>query len=201
MTQYIKPLTELIQRLSRLPGIGPRSAERIALYLLKAPADQVQALSQAIADLKSGITYCRQCFNLSEDQLCSICKDETRNKKIICVVEEPRDVSALEKAGRFKGLYHVIMGAISPLDNIGPDDLKIPHLMSRLKKNNIEEVILATDFDPEGEATAYYLAGQIIPLGLRVSRIATGIPVGSHLEYADQATLGRALEGRREFKI
>ena len=201
MTQYIKPLTELIQRLSRLPGIGPRSAERIALYLLKAPADQVQALSQAIADLKSSITYCRQCFNLSEDQLCSICKDETRNKKIICVVEEPRDVSALEKAGRFKGLYHVIMGAISPLDNIGPDDLKIPHLMSRLKKNNIEEVILATDFDPEGEATAYYLAGQIAPLGLRVSRIATGIPVGSHLEYADQATLGRALEGRREFKI
>ncbi len=201
MTQYIKPLTELIQRLSRLPGIGPRSAERIALYLLKAPADQVQALSQAIADLKSSITYCRQCFNLSESQLCSICKDETRNKKIICVVEEPRDVSALEKAGRFKGLYHVIMGAISPLDNIGPDDLKIPHLMSRLKKNNIEEVILATDFDPEGEATAYYLAGQIAPLGLRVSRIATGIPVGSHLEYADQATLGRALEGRREFKI
>ena len=201
MTQYIKPLTELIQRLSRLPGIGPRSAERIALYLLKAPADQVRALSQAIAGLKSSITYCRQCFNLSEAQLCLICRDEARNKKIICVVEEPRDVSALEKAARFKGLYHVIMGAISPLDNIGPDDLKIPQLMSRLKKNNIEEVILATDFDPEGEATAYYLADQIIPLGLRVSRIAAGIPVGSHLEYADQATLGRALEGRREFKI
>jgi len=201
MNQYIKPLQVLIQCLSRLPGIGPRSAERIALYLLKVPQVETEALCKAVAGIKTGITYCHRCFNLSENQLCHICQDSRRDTNVLCVVEEPRDVSAIERGGHFKGFYHVLMGAISPLDNIGPDDLKIPQLLSRLKKDSFKEVILATDFDPEGETTAHYLAGQIIPLGLKVSRIATGIPVGSHLEYTDQATLGRALEGRREFSI
>lgn len=201
MSQHIKPLEELIQCLSHLPGIGPRSAERIALYLLKAPRAETEKLSQAIAGLRTGVTYCHRCFNLSEDKLCSICRDSRRDSSLLCVVEEPHDVGAIEKAGQFQGLYHVLMGAISPLDNIGPDDLKIPQLLLRLRREKFKEVILATDLDPEGEATAHYLASQIIPLGLKVTRIATGIPVGSHLEYTDQATLGRALAGRQELKI
>lgn len=201
MAGYIKPLEELIQCLSRLPGIGPRSAERIALYLLKTNNAEAENLSQAITRLKRGVTYCHRCFNLSEAKLCSICQDSRRDTSLLCVVEEPRDVSAVEKSGQFHGLYHVLRGAISPLDNIGPDDLKIPQLLSRLSREKFKEIIIATDFDPEGESTAHYLAREIKPLGLKVSRIATGIPVGSHLEYADQATLGRALEGRQEFKI
>ena len=195
---YARPLLRLLEALEKLPGIGPRSAERIAFYLLRNSREEARALAQAVADVKDRLGFCEACFNLSETPRCGICQDGSRDAAILCIVEEPKDVLAIEKTGAYRGLYHVLLGAIAPLDGIGPELLKIEELLRRLTDGAVEEVIVATDADKDGEATAAYLTKLIRPRGLRVTRIASGIPVGSHLEYADQATLARALEGRRE---
>ena len=195
---YAKPLMRLLAALEQLPGIGPRSAERIAFYLLRIPKEQARQLAQAIIDVKEQLRFCEICFNLSEMPRCSVCQDASRDPSMLCIVEEPKDVLAIEKTGAYRGLYHVLLGAIAPLDGIGPELLKIDELMQRLSSGIIQEVIVATDADKDGETTAAYLSTLIRPTGARLTRIASGIPVGSHLEYADQATLARALEGRRE---
>ncbi|MDP3721967.1 MAG: recombination mediator RecR [Candidatus Omnitrophota bacterium] len=194
-----RPLMRLLEALEKLPGVGPRSAERMAFYLLRTSRGEAQQLAQAILDAKDHLRFCSVCFNLSEAERCEICNDPARDPAVLCVVEEPKDVLAIEKTGAYRGLYHVLLGAIAPLDGIGPELLKIDELVRRLSSDGlIQEVILATDADKEGETTAAHLSKVLRPTGLRVSRIASGIPVGSHLEYADQATLARALEGRRE---
>ena len=198
MTTYARPLLRLLEALEKLPGIGPRSAERIAFYLLRTSREEARALAQAITDVKDRLRFCEVCFNLSETSRCVICQDPARDATALCVVEEPKDVLAIEKTGAYRGLYHVLLGAIAPLDGIGPELLKIDELLRRLADGAVEEVIVATDADKDGEATAAYLTRLIRPRGMKVTRIASGIPVGSHLEYADQATLARALEGRRE---
>jgi len=198
MLAYARPLMKLLEALEKLPGIGPRSAERMAFYLLRTSREEARELAQAIADVKDRLRFCEVCFNLSEADRCEICQDPSRDPSVVCIVEEPKDVLALEKTGAYHGLYHVLLGAIAPLDGIGPELLKIDELMRRLSEGTIQEVIVATDADKDGEMTAAYLSKLIRPLGLRLTRIAEGIPVGSHLEYADQATLTRALEGRRE---
>ena len=198
MASYARPLLRLLEALEKLPGVGPRSAERMAFYLLRASREEARALAQAIADVKDRLGFCEVCFNLSETPHCAVCQDGSRDASILCVVEEPKDVLAIEKTGAYRGLYHVLLGAIAPLDGIGPELLKIEELLRRLADGAVEEVIVATDADKDGEATAAYLTKLIRPRGVRVTRIASGIPVGSHLEYADQATLARALEGRRE---
>ena len=197
-SSYARPLLRLLEALEKLPGIGPRSAERMAFYLLRASREEARQLSQAIGDVKDHLRFCEVCFNLSEAERCQICQDASRDPAVLCVVEEPKDVLAIEKTGAFRGLYHVLLGAIAPLDGIGPELLKIEELMSRLSEGVAQEVIVATDADKDGETTAAYLSKRIRPTGLKLTRIASGIPVGSHLEYADQATLARALEGRRE---
>ena len=198
MSYYAKPLQRLLDALEKLPGIGPRSAERMAFYLLRTSREQARELSQAITDVKEQLRFCEVCFNLSEMPRCDICQDASRDPAVLCVVEEPKDVPAIEKTGSFRGLYHVLLGAIAPLDGIGPELLKIDELLSRLSDGVVQEVILATDADKDGETTAAYLSKLLRPQNLKLTRIASGIPVGSHLEYADQATLARALEGRRE---
>jgi recombination protein RecR len=198
MSAYALPLERMLEALEKLPGIGPRSAERIAFYLLRAPRDQVQLLAQSMTDAKDRLRFCEVCFNLSEASRCRVCQDPARDASLLCIVEEPKDVVAVEKTGSFRGLYHVLLGAIAPLDGIGPELLKIDELIQRISHGAVQEVIIATDVDKDGETTAAYLAKLIKPLGLRISRIASGIPVGSNLEYADQATLSRALEGRRQ---
>ena len=195
---YAKPLLRLLEALEKLPGIGPRSAERMAFYLLRTNREEARQLAQAIADVKDALRFCEVCFNLSESDRCEICQDSSRDPSVLCIVEEPKDILALEKTGAYRGLYHVLLGAIAPLDGIGPELLKIDELMPRLSDGVVQEVIVATDADKDGETTAAYLSKLIRPTGLRLTRIAEGIPVGSHLEYADQATLARALEGRRE---
>lgn len=195
---YAKPLVRLLEALEKLPGIGPRSAERIAFHLLRLPKESARQLAQAIADVKEQLRFCEICFNLSVAARCEICQDSARDPSTLCIVEEPKDVLAVEKTGAHRGLYHVLLGAIAPLDGIGPELLKIDELMRRLSEGVVQEVIVATDVDKDGETTAAYLSKLIRPLGLRLTRIAAGIPVGSHLEYADQATLTRALEGRHE---
>ena len=195
---YAKPLVRLLEALEKLPGIGPRSAERIAFYLLRTSREETRQLAQAIADVRERLRFCEVCFNLSEEERCPVCQDGSRDPAILCVVEEPKDVLAIEKTGAFRGLYHVLLGAIAPLEGIGPELLKIDELLSRLADGVVQEVIVATDADKDGETTAAYLTKLIRPRGMRLTRIASGIPVGSHLEYADQATLARALEGRRE---
>ena len=197
-TSYARPLLRLLEALEKLPGIGPRSAERMAFYLLRTSREEVRILAQAIADVKDRLRFCEVCFNLSEAPRCVVCQDPSRDASVLCIVEEPKDVLAIEKTGAYRGLYHVLLGAIAPLDGIGPELLKIDELLRRLADGAVEEVIVATDADKDGEATAAYLTKLIRPRGLKVTRIASGIPVGSHLEYADQATLARALEGRRE---
>ena len=197
LTTYAKSLLRLLEALERLPGIGPRSAERIAFYLLRVPREEARELSQAIDDVRARLRFCEVCFNLSEEARCQICQDPTRDPSLLCVVEEPKDVLAIEKTGVYRGLYHVLLGAIAPLDGIGPELLKIDELMHRLDEVAVEEVILATDADKDGEVTATHLSKLLRPKPLKLTRIASGIPVGSHLEYADQATLARALEGRR----
>ncbi len=194
---YALPLARLLEALEYLPGVGPRSAERIAFYLLRAPREQVQFIAQAMMDAKDHLRFCEVCFNLSETPRCPVCQDPSRDSSLLCIVEEPKDVIAIEKTGSFRGLYHVLLGAIAPLDGIGPELLKIEELMRRLSDGTVQEVIVATDPDKDGEITASYLAKLIRPSGLRITRIASGIPVGSNLEYADQATLSRAMEGRR----
>lgn len=198
MATYTDSIQKLLDRLIRLPGIGRRSAERIINYILGASQDESRLLADAILKVKENVKFCRNCNNLSEEELCGICKDDRRKKDIVCIVENPVDVVAIEKAGSFQGVYHVLLGSIAPLEGRGPSDLKIDSLMARLKQNNVKEVIVATDADTEGETTALYLAKLIKPLGIKLTRIGVGIPMGSNLEYADSTTLGKALESRRE---
>jgi len=197
MANYTDSIEKLINSLIRLPGIGRRSAERIINYILSASKDEVRVLSEAINKVKESVRFCRACNSLSEDELCKICQDARRQRDIICIVEKPSDVTALEKAGNFHGLYHVLLGSISPLEGRGPSDLKIEGLLSRIRQGNIKEIIIATDADTEGETTALYLTKLIKPMGVGVSRIGLGLPVGSNLEYADSTTLSKAMESRR----
>lgn len=193
-----EPVTRLIEAFSQLPGIGPKTASRLTFYLLRRPAEQSEVLAGALRDLKQKIVFCSDCFNITETNPCAVCQDEGRDRSIICVVEEPLDVLAIERTREYKGLYHVLHGAISPVEGIGPDELKIHELLERLKVEPIKEVLLASNPNLEGEATAMYLARLIAPLGLHVTRLARGLPVGGDLEYADEVTLTQALEGRRE---
>lgn len=198
MAIYEGAVQTLIDELGRLPGVGPKSAQRIAYYLLKSAPEDANRLARAISDAKEKITWCRRCFNIAEGELCGFCRDDRRDPKLLCVVEEPRDIVAVERTHEFGGRYHVLQGAISPIEGIGPEQLRVKELVRRVGEEGVEEVILATNPNIEGEATAMYLARLLKPLGLRVTRIASGLPVGGDLEYADEVTLGRALEGRRE---
>jgi len=190
-------LVRLIEELQRLPGIGPKGAQRLAFHLLKTPREQTDRLVDAVRDVKERVTYCSVCNNITDADPCVFCSDDRRDRHVICVVEEPQNVGAIEKTREFKGLYHVLMGALSPLQGIGPDDLKIKSLLARVN-NGVGEIILATNPNVEGEATAIYLARLLKPLGVRVTRIAMGVPVGSDLEYTDEVTMHKAIEGRRE---
>jgi recombination protein RecR len=197
---YAPPVQSLIDELGRLPGVGPKSAQRIAFHLLKLPDEDAFRLARSITEAKEKVSFCRRCFNVCEGEECGICLDSRRDASALCVVEEPRDVVAVEKTGEFRGRYHVLQGAISPLDGIGPDQIRVRELLTRLGNEEITEVILCTNPNIEGEATAMYLARLLKPLRIRVTRIASGLPVGGDLEYADELTLGRALEGRRELE-
>jgi recombination protein RecR len=194
---YEGALADLIDELGRLPGIGPKSAQRIAFYILAADPADVARLARTLNEVKEKVIFCRICGNVSEAQECRICRDPRRDVSLICVVEESKDVIAIERTREFRGRYHVLGGAISPIEGVGPDDLRIRELMTRLADGSVTEVILATDPNLEGEATATYLARLLVPMGLSVSRLASGLPVGGDLEYADEVTLGRAFEGRR----
>jgi recombination protein RecR len=194
---YEGVVQELIDELGRLPGVGPKSAQRIAFYLLQTDDDQAQKLAQVLLEVKERVRFCEICGNVTEENQCNICRDARRNRTAICVVEESKDVQAIERTREFRGLYHVLGGAISPIEGIGPDQLRIKELMSRLGNTEIQEVIIATDPNLEGEATATYLTRMLSPLGIKISRLASGLPVGGDLEYADEVTLGRAFEGRR----
>ena len=203
MAVYAGPVQDLIDELGRLPGIGPKSAQRIAFHLLKLSRTDATRLATAILEAKDRVTFCARCFNIAEgtgddDTLCSLCADDRRDATTLCVVEEPRDIVAVEKTGEFRGRYHVLQGAISPIEGVGPDQLRVKELLARLDPEGVQEVILCTNPNIEGEATALYLARLLKPMGLRVTRIASGLPVGGDLEYADELTLGRALEGRRD---
>ena len=193
-----EPIQRLIDALVRLPGIGPKSASRLAFYLLRAQTDQVQELAAAIGELQNNIVYCSRCQNLTQTDPCAICSDPGRDADIVCVVEEPLDVVAIERTGVFRGSYHVLHGVINPVEGIGPDDLRIDALLTRQRKEAFDEVLVATNPNMEGEATAMYLARLLHPTGVRVTRLARGLPVGGDLEYADEVTLSRALEGRRD---
>ena len=197
MSIYTPALQKLIDELGKLPGVGPKSAQRIAFHLIKIPEQEALSLADAIQQAKQKVRFCETCFNMSDEVICEICSDSQRDSSLVCVVEEPRDIVALERTREYKGLYHVLQGAINPIDGIGPEQLKIRELLERLKGDTVVEVILCTNPNIEGEATAMYLAKLIEPLGIQVSRIASGLPVGGDLEYADELTLGRALEGRR----
>ena len=192
------PIQDLIDELSRLPGIGPKSAQRLAFYIVKAPAEDARRLSEALVAAKERVRFCVECFAVSEGDRCRICRDPGRDPTVICVVEESKDQAAIEKAGVIKGRYHVLGGAISPLEGIGPDDLRVQELLDRVQRDGVQEVILATNPNLEGNATAMYVAALLRPSGVRVTRLASGLPVGGDLEYADEVTLGQALEGRRE---
>jgi recombination protein RecR len=192
------PLTRLVEQLQKLPGIGAKSAQRLAFHVLKNPRDDAERLIEAIRDVKDRVTYCSNCNNITDADPCVFCTSATRDQRVICVVEDPQNVSVVEKTREFRGVYHVLMGALSPLQGVGPDDLKIKGLLTRVAAGSVEEVILATNPTVEGEATALYLARLLKPLGVRVTRIAMGIPVGSDLEYADEVTMTRAMENRRD---
>lgn len=196
--RYPAPIALLLEELERLPGVGPKSAQRIAYWLLTADPEHAERLSSAILQVKRSIHFCPRCFNFAEDELCGICADPERDASTICVVEEPRDLAAVERAAEYRGLFHVLHGAISPIDGVGPDQLRIRELIERLGSEEITEVVVATNPNVEGETTALYLARLIKPLGIRVTRIASGLPVGGDIEYADEVTLGRAIEARRE---
>jgi recombination protein RecR len=195
---YEGVVQELIDELGRLPGVGPKSAQRIAFYLLQTDDEQAQRLAQVLQEVKLRVRFCEICGNVTEEPQCNICRDARRNRTSICVVEESKDVQAIERTREFRGLYHVLGGAISPIDGIGPDNLRIKELMVRLSNAEIQEVIIATDPNLEGEATATYLTRLLSPLGITITRLASGLPVGGDLEYADEVTLGRAFEGRRK---
>ena len=198
MAFYTPPVQTLIDELGRLPGVGPKSAQRIAFHLLKIPADDVARLAVAITEAKARVRFCARCWNFAEDELCPICGDDRRDSSIICVVEESRDIVSVEKTGEFRGRYHVLLGAMNPLEGIGPEQLKMKELFARIEPEDVQEVILCTNPNTEGEVTAMYIARMMKPLGIKVTRIASGLPVGGDLEYADELTLGRALEGRRD---
>lgn len=194
---YDGALQDLIDALGRLPGIGPKSAQRIAFYVLSRPKDEAKLLAQALVDAKEKIRFCSQCGNISQEELCTICRNPKRDQSVICVVEEAKDVGAIERTRSYRGLYHVLGGAIDPINGIGPEQLRLRELLKRLSGATVQEIIIATNPNIEGEATATYLTRTISPLGLKVTRLASGLPVGGDLEYADEVTLGRALEGRR----
>jgi len=195
---YPEPVARLIDALQRLPGIGPRTAQRLTFFLLKRPVEEVRELADSLLGVKSNIVHCSRCFNVTDIDPCRICADPARDSRLLCIVEEPNDLLAMERTGEFHGRYHVLLGALSPLDGIGPEDLKLRELFQRLDREPAEEIILATNPNVEGEATAIYLAKLLKPFGARLTRIARGLPVGGDLEYADQVTLSKALEGRRE---
>jgi recombination protein RecR len=197
MKHYAKPLNNLISELSKLPGIGGKTAQRLAFHILSQEEKEATALAEAILEAKKNMRYCSICGNLTDIDPCSICNDPARDQNVICVVENPRDVSAMERIKEFQGLYHVLHGSISPMDGIGPDDINLKQLIIRLQQNDVNEVILATNPNIEGEATAMYTARLIKPSGIKVTRIAHGVPVGGDLEYADEITLSKAMEGRR----
>ncbi|MDQ3068377.1 MAG: recombination mediator RecR [Acidobacteriota bacterium] len=194
----IDPLARLVEELQRLPGIGAKTAQRLAFYVLKTPRADVERLAEAMRLVKENVTYCSLCNNITDQDPCWYCTTDTRDRRIICVVEEPENVTSVERSRDFTGLYHVLMGALSPLQGVGPDDLKIRGLLTRVGAGGVEEVILATNPNVEGEATAIYLARLLKPLGVKVTRIAMGVPVGSDLDYADEFTMHKAMEGRRE---
>lgn len=194
---YAGPVQVVIDELGRLPGIGPKSAQRIAFYLLRVSKQEASRLARSIVEMKERISFCRTCFNIADGERCALCLDSRRDHTTLCVVEEPPDIVAIERTGEFRGRYHVLQGAISPIEGIGPDQLRIRELIARLEPEGVEEIILCTNPNIEGEATAMYLGRLLAPLGLKVTRIASGLPVGGDLEYADELTLGRALEGRR----
>ena len=198
---YEGAVQDLIDELGRLPGVGPKSAQRIAFHLLQAEPADVRRLADVLVEVKAKVKFCSTCFNVSEDEQCRICRDPRRTDDVLCVVEEPKDVVAIERTREFRGRYHVLGGAISPIEGIGPDDLRVRELMVRLQDGAVTELILATDPNLEGEATATYLARLVSPMGLRVTRLASGLPVGGDLEYADEVTLGRAFEGRRQVDV
>jgi recombination protein RecR len=195
---YEGPIQDLIDEFGRLPGIGPKSAQRLAFHVLAADATDIKRLASALTRAKEEVRFCTVCFNVAESEQCRICRDPRRRDDALCVVEEPKDVVAIEKTGEFRGRYHVLGGAINPLEGIGPDQLRVRELMSRLSSGDVSELILATDPNTEGEATATYLALMVKPMGITVTRLASGLPVGGDLEYADEITLGRAFEGRRK---
>ncbi len=198
MDVYEGPVQALIDELGRLPGVGPKSAQRIAYYLLKAEAADANRLAAAITEAKATVSWCKQCFNIAQGDLCRFCRDERRDPTILCVVEEPRDIVAMERTHEFRGRYHVLQGAISPIDGIGPEQLRVRELIRRVEAQGVTEVILAVNPNIEGDATALYLTRALKPSGITVTRLASGLPVGGDLEYADEVTLGRALSGRRE---
>ena len=198
MASYTMPVQVLIDELGRLPGIGPKSAQRIAFHLLKVPTDDVARLAHALTEAKAKVRFCERCWNIADAELCPICADDRRDASTVCVVEEARDIVAIERTGEFRGRYHVLLGAMSPLEGIGPEQLKVKELFARIEPEGITEVILCTNPNTEGEVTAMYLARMLQPFGVRVTRIASGLPVGGDLEYADELTLGRAIEGRRD---
>ena len=193
-----EPLSRLVEQLQKLPGIGAKGAQRLAFHVLRNPREDAERLCEAIRDVKERVTYCSACNNITDIDPCVYCTNDARDRKIICVVEEPQNVTVVEKTGGFRGVYHVLMGALSPLQGIGPDELKIKSLLLRVGQERVDEIILATNPNVEGEATALYLARLLKPLGVRVTRIAMGVPVGSDLEYADEVTMHKAMEGRRE---
>jgi len=196
MSVYAEPLERLIGELSKLPGIGPKSAQRISFYILSLPKPEAIALARAIVELKERIKFCKECYNISESDLCSICADSRRDSSTICVVEEPRDIVAIERSGTYRGKYHVLGGAISPIDGIGPEQLRLEELRRRVEKGGISEVIVATNPNAQGDATALYITQILKPFGVKLSRIASGLPVGGEIEYADEVTIGRAMGGR-----
>ena len=195
---YEGPIQELIDELSRLPGIGPKSAQRLAFYLIKIDNVEAKNLAEAIIRVKERVAFCRECGNVAEGELCLVCRNPSRDKTVLCVVEEPKDAASVEKAGVVRGRYHILGGAISPLDGIGPEDLRVQELIDRVERDAVTEVIIATNPNLEGNATAMYVAALLKPIGVKVSRLASGLPVGGDLEYADEVTLTQALEGRRE---
>ncbi len=196
--EYPVSVAKLVNELNKLPGVGPKTAQRLSFFILKEPPEEAEKLARAIVEARRSVKYCSVCSSLTDIDPCAICRNNSRDRSIICVVEDPRDVISIEKSREFKGIYHVLKGAISPMDGVGPDDLTVSELLDRLKSGDVKEIVIATNSSVEGEATAMYLARLIQPMGIKVTRIAHGIPVGGDLEYADEVTLARAFEGRRE---
>ena len=200
MNAFPASMKLLIEEFSKMPGIGPKSAQRLAFHILRSSKNDAETLAKAIIKVKESVIFCKTCNNLSDEEICEICNSKDRDRSVLCVVEEPNDIAAIEKAKEYNGIYHVLLGSLSPLDGIGPSDLKISELLERVKKEKFKEIIIATDFNTEGEATALYLMKQLQSSGSKLTRVAYGIPVGGDIEYADQATIVKAFEGRREVR-